>query len=156
MYYSMYCSSIFIITTSNEETANRILQKGDIYSWASTKAQITACTVQLWSLIIKNMKRFRTFQKAYWLPFKSAQKAASYDIFLCYCNLVSVWKFLVLLRLHSAFEKSWNYLWSCHKQAVNFLLIYEANNQGNCKNFVSKPMSSVTVGGQNNFFRKVD
>lgn len=52
-----------------------------MYSWASTKAQIIECTVQLRSLKIKVIKRLSgKIHKAYWLPFKTAQKAASYDI----------------------------------------------------------------------------
>jgi len=63
MYYEMYCS-IFVITFSNEETANRILRKASIYSWSSTKAQIIECTVQLRSLKIKIMKIFKTSFKS--------------------------------------------------------------------------------------------
>lgn len=110
---------------SNEETANRILQKAGIYSWASTKAQIIECTVQLRSFKIKELwKDLRQVSKSILASFQNSWESCILWHYFLWVNLVNVWKLLVFLRLHLAFEKSWNYLWSHHEQAVNFLLIY--------------------------------
>lgn len=104
-------SSIFVVTFSNDQIANRILQILHVgaHYLASSKAQLTEFILHIRRLNIKVMKRLSDkFQKAYWLPLQMAQKAASLNIILN-VNLVSIRKLFFSSGIHFAFEKSCNY-----------------------------------------------